>query len=463
MSEEQKFQVDLDPTCDDYDLLEPSVSFETKAIKSYKNQINYHPAQFRFNKGKYQQLVNLEKYRFKATEADCVINVLDIGDLVDAPTAALLRLILKRCNETTINPKERVGISDSILEEILSFISEVHGKPYYYKSLRFGIDNLPFIYSVLQKLESENFIIINYSYNEGKEQKGHVALIVREEIEDNVTQLFVYDQQVEGFVKPFTDDYFEGKTGFGFVARSTLKDARYKHGFYGNIYGVGTSHYLTSDTEYKEEKLSEARLFVGDVETGTEQIKPFDQDKYIKILAKIHENCFKQSISGSYKSKDYMKELLSQENQRMCFVLDKEKKIDGIMGFCFIQKLTSDQGQTYFYIHDVCIDSDYRGQNVCTALMKYVTKFYQSADFFVLEVLQTNIGAIKCYEKLQFVSYEEAQQQKIDQTKSQVITTFLYRMSRPTIKCKDTEFHEYINSSKRYFLTPGGEFYKYGM
>ena len=90
MSEEQKFQVDLDPTCDDYDLLEPNVSFETKAIKSYENNINYHHAQIRFNKEKYQQLVKLGKYRFKETKADCVIKGLAIGKLVVIPPTDII-------------------------------------------------------------------------------------------------------------------------------------------------------------------------------------------------------------------------------------------------------------------------------------------------------------------------------------------------------------------------------------
>ena len=464
MTSEQKFTVDLDPLCDDINLLEPSLSPAMKSIKQVKQACMYIPAQFNFNQEKYFELVRLDKYRMKATEGDCAINILDIGDLISSQHAALLRLVLKRCGE--VATEDYSGISDPIMEEMLSYISETHGESYYYKSLRFSIENLPFMVSILQKLETDKFIIINYTFTDEKGKNlSHVALVAREVVEEatenygDQTALYVYDQQVNPLKTLFTLEYFNNKKFFGFVARSTVKDRRYKHGFYGNIIGIGENHYLTRpDLEYEEEKPSEAKLFLGDIKTGTPQIRIFDN--YIGKLASIHEKCFKNSIEYS-DAKQHMTMLLTNANTRMCFLLDKDKNMDGIMGFCFVDKI-SVNGKMAFYIHDVCVDPDYKGQNVCTALMKYVTKFYQSAEYFLLEVLQTNTGAIRCYQKLYFELVEETQNQQIDKARSQVTITYGYRMSRPTVKCTDTFFHENIEVEKKYFLTPSGDFYKYG-
>ena len=464
MTSEQKFTVDLDPLCDDINLLEPSLSPAMRSIKRVKQACMYMPAQFNFNQEKYFELVRLDKYRMKATEGDCAINILDIGDLISSQHAALLRLVLKRCGEDTT--EDYAGISDPIMEEMLSYISETHGESYYYKSLRFSIENLPFMVSILQKLETNKFIIINYTFTDEKGKNlSHVALVAREVVEEatenygDQTAFYVYDQQVNPLKTLFTLEYFNNKKFFGFVARSTVKDRRYKHGFYGNIIGIGENHYLTRpDLEYEEEKPSEAKLFLGDIKTGTPQITIFYN--YIGKLASIHENCSKNSIEYS-DANQHMKMLLANANTRMCFLLDKDKNMDGIMGFCFVDKI-SVNGKMVFYIHDVCVDPDYKGQNVCTALMKYVTKFYQSAEYFLLEVLQTNTGAIRCYQKLYFDLVEETQNQQIDKARSQVTITYGYRMSRQTVKCPDTFFHENIEVEKKYFLTPSGDFYKYG-
>ena len=465
MSTEQKFNVDLDPWCDDITYLEPRLSEAEKFSKARKQECMYLPAQFNFNQEKYFELVKLDKYRMKATEGDCAINILDIGNMISSQHAALLRLVLKRCGEVTT--EKYAGISDTILEEMLSYISETHGKSYYYKSLRFNIENLPFMDSVFQKLETGKFIIINYSFTSEKgENMSHVSLVTREVVEEatedygDQTALFVYDQQVDTLKTLYTPEYFNNKTFFGFVARSTVKDRRYKHGFYGNIIGIGENHYLTRpDLVYEEEKLSEAKLFLGDIKTGTPQIRIFDN--YIGKLASIHEKCFKNFTPEYSNAKQHMTMLLTRENTRMCFLLDKDKNMDGIMGFCFVKKILVN-GKMVFYIHDVCVDPDYKGQNICTALMKYVTKFYQSADLFLLDVLRTNIGAIKCYQKLYFELIEETENQQIDEVRSQVITTYGYTMSRQTVKCPDTFFHENIEVEKKYFLTPSGDFYKYG-
>lgn len=458
---EGKINVDLDPNCDEVNILERIQNLEEKDNKSDKLQYKYYPASFVFNEDKISYLQNLGGNRLKQTHADCVINALDAGGLINADQAGLMRLVLRRCEEVKDEKYHYVGIGDDIIEEMISFISETHGYNFYYKIVRYSIDNIVFLAKALELVEVGDFLIISYEFPVDRNTLSHVVIIRKEKVDDAI-KFFIYDQQKEYIKTPLTDEYFSQCTNFGIVMRTNGMDARRKQGFYGNICGYGPEKYLTiNQTHYKEEKIEESKMFLGDIFTGTAQVSIIE--KYKETIFRMHENCFKESVSDYITGKDYMEKLFETPG-RFCYVLhpNRDLRENRLMAFCFIHKKV-EEGQEYFYISDVCINPDYRRRNVCVALIKYVTKFYQSTEFLVLDVLQFNEGAIKCYDKLGFSLLKNEQFSKLDVSKSQSVTIYSYKLYKLTNKCQDTGFHEYINEPKWYFLTPGGEYYKIGL
>lgn len=460
MAQNEKLQVVIEPFCD-----EPSVEeakFENPVdihIRQGKTLNKYNLAQFVFNREKYHEIAQYRNNRIAPTTADCFVNALDIGNLITLQEAALMRLMLKNCNVGK-QEKDIEGTNFSIIEEILTYLSMYHREQiqYYYRIMNYRIENLAFLEVLLNKLQIGNFCFITYSYIVDNKEKSHIVLVTREE-----TGLFIYDQQVNPLVQPLTQEYFQDKYSFGFIAKSPVGDGRRKLHFYGNIYGVDRQYnqFIDQTINYKEVKFNEAKLIIHDNLTSNQQLqqqlKPYDAT--LAKMVEMHKDCFEASTEGYSQPEEYMKKLLSSEKERVCIAYDPQS--NNILGFCFISKNPYQNNQTYFYIHDVCIEKNNRRKNVCTALMRYVTQFYQSADYLMLEVLKSNGAAQRCYSKLDFEVTEEFGQQKEDLVKSQIITTVMLRMARKTRKCPDTQFHEYIQTPKRYFLTPGGEYYKY--
>jgi ribosomal protein S18 acetylase RimI-like enzyme len=54
------------------------------------------------------------------------------------------------------------------------------------------------------------------------------------------------------------------------------------------------------------------------------------------------------------------------------------------------------------FISSVHIKKEYRGKKLCNKLMKYIIDYYPENTIFTLTVVDTNIPAIKCYEKFGF-------------------------------------------------------------
>ncbi len=83
----------------------------------------------------------------------------------------------------------------------------------------------------------------------------------------------------------------------------------------------------------------------------------------------------------------------------------------------------------YFRLYSLCVDANYRGQNIAKKLLKFSFENLK-AEYFSLEVKVTNTDAIKLYEKFDF---------KIKKILPKYYPKYIdgYLMIRDTLHCED--------------------------
>lgn len=138
------------------------------------------------------------------------------------------------------------------------------------------------------------------------------------------------------------------------------------------------------------------------------KIKPFEE-KYIDDVYEIEKACF----SNPWSRADLEKQLDLETSHFL--VADIDGKAVGYMGL----QIFSGEG----YVTNVAVLPEYRGQGIALALINEQLK--NKMDFITLEVRESNIPAIRLYEKAGFENmgirpkfYEKPKENAIIMTKN---------------------------------------------
>ena len=95
---------------------------------------------------------------------------------------------------------------------------------------------------------------------------------------------------------------------------------------------------------------------------------------------------------------------LLQDQNRPIYVADRDGEVAGY-AFCILKSQPENSvmlARTEFYIDDLCIDENCRGQGIATALYRHVCAAAKEkcCDFVTLNVWQGNESALAFYEKM---------------------------------------------------------------
>ena len=139
-------------------------------------------------------------------------------------------------------------------------------------------------------------------------------------------------------------------------------------------------------------------------------IKDFESLKEIKILSKIEEARYADTLKRISKTKEdyisYLKQDLTRKT-RVVFIALEGKKVVGMVLSQYFKPLVISKFKRKGYMNNLYVLKEYRNKNIGKKLIARAWKWLEDkkVEFVTLEVHVDNKGAIALYHRLGFQDY----------------------------------------------------------